>query len=307
MKRCGFVITGVVFLVSCIPGLVLADVPSFITYSGRLTDGTAWGKSEIMALTFRIYDQTEGGDPLWEQSFPEVAVEDGHFSVILGDGINPSDNTVLNVTDIFATQEQTWLTVCIGQNCTSDDDLMPRQAVGSVPYAVKAEKSSKTSTRLGPNIIAANAVYRGNTLDAPGVLSKGSFSETGTTNGHIKFIDPDGAGEVEGYRAAKLACEAALISPTAQFCTSQQLLLSVQVGIVLPDNFTMWVSTGVENIYTNQIGKAITSDCLGWKNSENSDEYYSYIGGAVWSSSKSSHTYCGNNHPIACCDFAVAE
>ena len=39
----------------------LAGVPDFVTYSGRLTDGTAWGQSTTMELTFRVYDQAEGG------------------------------------------------------------------------------------------------------------------------------------------------------------------------------------------------------------------------------------------------------
>ena len=133
MNRCGLIVVGVAVLVVCTCGTVMADVPDFVTYSGRLTDGTAWGKSEVMALTFRIYDQAEAGDPLWEQSFPAVAVEDGHFSVILGDGKNPADDSDLNVTDIFADHDQTWVTVCVGEGCLVGDELMPRQAVGSVP------------------------------------------------------------------------------------------------------------------------------------------------------------------------------
>jgi hypothetical protein len=119
-----------------------ADVPDIVTYSSRLTDGTGWGQSTILALTFRLYDAAEEGQALWEHSFDEVAVEDGAFSVMLVNGDNPVTpevETDFNVTGIFAAHPQTWLTVCIGQDCTTEDDLAPRQQVGSVPYALRTE------------------------------------------------------------------------------------------------------------------------------------------------------------------------
>ena len=70
-----------------------------------------------------------------------MAVEDGHFSVMLGDGKNPADDSALNVSDIFTVHDQTWSTVCVGEGCLVGDELSPRQGVGSVPYAVKAERA----------------------------------------------------------------------------------------------------------------------------------------------------------------------
>jgi len=105
----------------------LAAVPDFVTYSGRLTDGTGWGQSQTVALTFRIYDKAEGGTMLHEQAFENAAIEDGYFSVML-----------TGVAEVFGANDQTWLTVCVGKGCTADDDLKPRQQVGSVPYAVTA-------------------------------------------------------------------------------------------------------------------------------------------------------------------------
>ena len=42
----------------------LAGVPDFVTYSGRLTDGTAWGQSTTLDLTFRVYGSADGDDLL---------------------------------------------------------------------------------------------------------------------------------------------------------------------------------------------------------------------------------------------------
>jgi len=125
-----------------------AGVPDFVTYSGRLTDGTGWGQSDVLEMTFRLYGSATEPDLLFEQSFPDpdappgtpgVSVEDGYFSVMLGDGVNPADGTDLNVSDVFGAHDQTWITVCVGAACGPADDLLPRQQVGSVPYAMKSE------------------------------------------------------------------------------------------------------------------------------------------------------------------------
>jgi hypothetical protein len=138
-----------IMLLAAVPATVRASVPAFINYSGRLTDGTGWAQSTTMALTLRLYASAEGGSALWEQSFPTpnvpdappVAIEDGYFSVMLGNGVNPADGTVLNVSAVFSAHNQTWITVCVGEGCTTEEDMMPRQVVGSVPYAVKADNS----------------------------------------------------------------------------------------------------------------------------------------------------------------------
>jgi len=131
--------------------LARADVPDFVTYSGRLTDGTAWGQSTTVALTFRLYGQEKAGAPLWEQEFPCpddgdeptcVALEDGYFSVMLGEGRHPVTEEPLGVTEVFADNGDTWLAVCVDNGCTEDDELVDRQRVGSVPYAVRASEAS---------------------------------------------------------------------------------------------------------------------------------------------------------------------
>lgn len=125
-----------------------AGVPSFVTYSGRLTDGTGWGESTAIDLTLRLYGQEQEGDALWEQEFPCptgteptcVAVQDGYFSVMLGDGEN-AQGQGLNVITVFAANEETWITACVGQGCMAVDEMTPRQQIGSVPYAATSAVS----------------------------------------------------------------------------------------------------------------------------------------------------------------------
>jgi hypothetical protein len=84
----------------------LAAVPDFVTYSGRLTDGVGWGKSATVALTLRVYGSASGNDLLWEKEYSPLAVEDGYFTVLLGNGLGP-DGKPLNVTTLFAAHDQT--------------------------------------------------------------------------------------------------------------------------------------------------------------------------------------------------------
>jgi hypothetical protein len=116
----------------------LAAVPDFVTYSGRLTDGMGWGKSATVALTLRVYGSASGNDLLWEKEYSPLAVEDGYFTVLLGNGLGP-DGKPLNVTTLFAAHDQTWITMCVDSGCTPLDDLLPRQQIGSVPYAVESQ------------------------------------------------------------------------------------------------------------------------------------------------------------------------
>jgi len=130
----------------------LAGVPDFVTYSGRLTDGTAWGQSTTLDLTFRVYGSADGDDLLWQNTYPGLAVEDGYFSVLLGDGDNPSTpevETDYNVTGIFAANDETWIAMCIGEDCLTVDDLSPRQQIGSVPYALRAGSCQEADGTAG--------------------------------------------------------------------------------------------------------------------------------------------------------------
>ena len=145
MKNAVLLISTILTLAAVFPAV--ADVPDFVTYSGRLTDGTAWSQSTTVDLTFRVYDCgcqagedcnqpcEEGewpGMPLHEQEFENAPVENGYFSVML-----------TGVGDVFGTHDKTWLTVCVGEACMQEDDLIPRQQIGSVPYAVHAGNSER--------------------------------------------------------------------------------------------------------------------------------------------------------------------
>jgi hypothetical protein len=139
----------------------LGDVPDFVTYSGRLTDGTAWGQSTTLDLTIRVYASQNGDDLLWQKEYPGLAVEDGYFSVIL-----------TGVANVFGNHDQTWITACVGEGCSILDDLISRQQIGSVPYATRARVAD--TVRLSPGFVRNLGYFRSPT----GIVSiKGADGE----------------------------------------------------------------------------------------------------------------------------------
>ncbi len=109
-----------------------AGVPAFVTYSGRLTDGTGWGESTETTLVFHLYDSTDVVESFWHTTHEDVAVVDGYFTVNLG--MCPEEGGVCTTNPADATfpadlPGQMWVGVTVGGM------ELARQPVGSVPYA----------------------------------------------------------------------------------------------------------------------------------------------------------------------------
>jgi len=108
-------------------GVVSAQVPSFIRYQGQAVDSQGVPLEGPYTLTFRLYDAATGGTKIWEEIQANVALQDGRFSVLLG-----------QVTPLAAMDwgEPCWLSVQVG----SEPELAPRQRITSVPLALTTER-----------------------------------------------------------------------------------------------------------------------------------------------------------------------
>ena len=110
------------------------DVPDFITYSGRLTDGAGGGQSLVLDLTLALHDEPWAGEVLWQQDYPKVTVVDGYFTVMLDEGVLPVEGTSVAVRDVILAQDVLWVSVSV----EGGPELEPRTAIGSTPFAVRA-------------------------------------------------------------------------------------------------------------------------------------------------------------------------
>jgi hypothetical protein len=111
----------------------IASVPNLIRYSGTLRDaqGVALPSNVPVGFTFAVYDQQDGGAPIWQETQNVTTDSNGQYSVLLG-----STTAAGLPSDLFSQQEQRWLGVQV-----QGDAEQPRVLTVSVPYAFKAHEA----------------------------------------------------------------------------------------------------------------------------------------------------------------------
>ena len=133
--------------------LFAQTVPLTMNYQGRLAkpDGTPVPDTTTQSLTVRLFANVTGGTALWAQTFTNVIVHNGTFSVALDFSNNygsfSSFATTFNTPPYLETQ--------VG----SDAPLSPRQVLRSVAYAFTARTAltvpdgSITGSKFAPNAL----------------------------------------------------------------------------------------------------------------------------------------------------------
>ena len=132
-----------------------AAVPAFIPYSGRLSDGTAWGQSTTLDLVLTLYDAPTDGTVVFQGKHDDAQVVDGYFTVNLGmcDAAGACDPNPANATFPAVLPPALWLAVSVDGR----PDL-PRVPVGSVPYAVSAGVAETAGAAIVQKISQSAAV-----------------------------------------------------------------------------------------------------------------------------------------------------
>jgi len=131
MKRILLAVTVFIFLSGVIAQAQTASVPPLINYQGRLTDNSGVGLTGSKTLQFNIYDAASGGTKVWgPQIFNNVPLVDGYFNVILG----TTDTAGTSIADAFGANNR-----FLGITYDSKE-IVPRQQILSVPYAMQSEK-----------------------------------------------------------------------------------------------------------------------------------------------------------------------
>jgi len=106
------------------------SAPPLINYQGQLSDSGGQPVSGPVALQFKLYDASSGGNMIWTETHSGVSVEGGAFSVMLG------SNTPL--TDSMFSSSSRYLEVGVDTANGSNYTTLPRQRLASVPYAMQA-------------------------------------------------------------------------------------------------------------------------------------------------------------------------
>ncbi len=130
------------FLFFVFTQFIFAQIPNTISYQGILTDNKGnLVQDGNVSLTFRLYNVSEGGDTLWQES-QKVAVSKGVFSVVLG-SVEP-----LNLPF----DQQYWLGITVEGN----QELTPRTALTASPYSLNSH-STLAEPQPGQDLLVKNA------------------------------------------------------------------------------------------------------------------------------------------------------
>jgi collagen triple helix repeat protein len=141
-----------------------ASVPGTLTHQGRLFKAdTGWEENPVngsLNVTFRLYSTQEGGDAVWTEAH-DVAFEDGYYAVHLGE-TTPIDGAIDGA-------EPRYLGITIGD----DDEMSPRAALGSVPFALVAREAvgdihPRSVSIGGKTVIDSNGTWVGPKIDFGG-------------------------------------------------------------------------------------------------------------------------------------------
>ncbi len=117
-----------VFLVCLIVILVIstlasAEVPKMINYQGKITRPSGALIDTTTSMVLSIYVDSIGGTPLWTETQNSVKIQDGVFSVLLGN-ITPIPDSVFDENTRY-----------LGLKVGNDNEMTPRKAIVSVGYA----------------------------------------------------------------------------------------------------------------------------------------------------------------------------
>jgi hypothetical protein len=176
------------------------SVPPLINYQGRLTDQTgAPLPSGQYTIQFRIWDSpgsfgnsaTQAPDLIWNQQQNVTIQSNGVFNVILG---SPGGTQIAGL----APQVTNLASAFIGSNCfvgvtvtmsnsvqiSSPSEILPRQQLLSVPFAVRAQSLARsTGTNVGLGGVAISPAVTWTSPTSSVVTAVPNLSVTITTGG----------------------------------------------------------------------------------------------------------------------------
>jgi hypothetical protein len=104
------------------------QVPPLVNFSGVLADLNGKPLTGVVGVTFSLYQERQGGSPLWLETQNVQAGKTGSYTVALG-----STNSQGLPANVFAASEARWLGVR-----PQGQEEQPRVMLMSVPYALKA-------------------------------------------------------------------------------------------------------------------------------------------------------------------------
>jgi len=157
-------------------------VPPLVNFGGVLTDLNGKPLTGVVGVTFCLYQDQQGGSPVWLETQNVHPDSHGHYTVLLGS--TSSDGLP---TSIFASGEAHWLGVQV-----QGEGEQPRVLLVSAPYALKAG-DAETLGGFPPSAFVRAAPPSGGapataTAAANATVSASPSSSSITGTGTVNFV-----------------------------------------------------------------------------------------------------------------------
>ena len=153
-------------------------VPALVPFSGLITEPDGKPVSGETAITFLIFKDQEGNEPLFAETQAVTPDASGHYKVQLG-------ATLANglPADLFSTGEARWLEVqAAGQ------PPQPRVLMASVPYALKAADSATLGGLPASAFVLAGSKAAADLATAAVSAATTTTSTVTTTGGTAGYV-----------------------------------------------------------------------------------------------------------------------
>jgi hypothetical protein len=113
-----------------------ADVPSYVPFQGFLTDELGAPIDGLTDITFSLYDQEVGGTALFSET-RTIDVEQGFLNLFIG-SVNTLDPDLFDRPAVY-----------LGVKINTDNEMIDRTRLASVPYAFFANQCVNAETLAG--------------------------------------------------------------------------------------------------------------------------------------------------------------
>ena len=139
----------------------VANIPNAFSYQGTLRRANGDLANGSFNITLKIYGVVTGGTALHSETFSNVAVRNGNFSVVVGDALAiPAD--LFDNANLY-----------IGLTVAPDNEMLPRQRLFPVPWAIQAG-AAKTATTATSATSATTADQLLNNTATNLILNRGN-------------------------------------------------------------------------------------------------------------------------------------
>lgn len=176
-------------------------VPRLISFAGTVRDPDPHTRVGVVGITFAIYEEKEGGSPLWIETQNVFLDEGRRYQVFLGstkaEGLPP---------EIFISGKAKWLGISIENQPEAERILL-----ASVPYAIRALEAERLAGRSIDEFVLVNkeAQLESSREDSLALESSGASAAStviNTETGEFAELDCTSEPSAPQSNAVRLYC-----------------------------------------------------------------------------------------------------